>query len=145
MFLITIALSKAYLKKLSREEVINLAVDYQNKFDSTLAGISDELSKLEKDFEKLESELAVSKHVNGMLEKRLINMKRQCLSNSQYSRRECLEVTGIPESTELKDLEQTVLKLFEKLELMVDSANVADCHWIKTINGYKNKLWKVLL
>ena len=120
-------------------------MDYQNKFDSTLAGISDELSKLEKDFEKLESELAVSKHVNGMLEKRLINMKRQCLSNSRYSRRECLEVTGIPDSTELKDLEQTVLKLFEKLELMVDSANVADCHWIKTINGSKNKLWKVLL
>ena len=70
-------------------------------------------------------------------------MKRQCLSNSQYSRREYLEVTGIPDSTELKDLEQTVLKLFEKLDLMVDSANVADCHWIKTINSSKKVLIKL--
>ena len=51
-------------------------------------------------------------------------MERQCWSNSQYSRRECLEVTGIPESSESKDLEQPVLKVFEKLEVMVDLANV---------------------
>ena len=63
-------------------------------------------------------------------------MKRQCWSNSQYSRRECLEVTGIPDSTESKDLQQTVLKFFEKLEVMVDPTNVENCHWIKI------KLWK---
>ena len=40
-------------------------------------------------------------------------MERQCWINSQYSRQECLEVTGIPDSTESKDLEQTVLKVFE--------------------------------
>ena len=70
------ALSKASLKKLSKEEVINLALDYQSKFDSTLAGIRNELSELKQDFEKLRSELAVSKHVKGMLEKRVINMER---------------------------------------------------------------------
>ena len=75
---------------------------------------------MKKDFEKLGSEFAVSKQVNGMLEKRVINMERQCLSNSQYSRRECLEVTGIPDSTESKDLEQTLLKVFKKLEVIVE-------------------------
>ena len=62
--------SKASLKKLSKEEVINLALDYQSKSDSTLAGIKNEPSELRNDFEKLGSELAVSKDVNGMLEKR---------------------------------------------------------------------------
>ena len=70
------ALSEASLKKLSKEEVINLALDYQSKFDSTLAGIRNELSELKQDFQKLRPELAVSKHVKGMLEKRVINMKR---------------------------------------------------------------------
>ena len=106
-------LSEAALKKLSKEDVINLALDYQSKCDSTLAGIRNELSELKKDFEKLEWELAVSKHVNGILQKRVINMERQCWINSQYSRQECLEVTGIPDSIESKDLEQTVLKVFE--------------------------------
>ena len=64
------ALSEAFLQKLSKEEVINLALDYQSKFHSTLAGIRNELSKLKKDFEKLGSELAVSKNVNGILGKK---------------------------------------------------------------------------
>ena len=59
------ALSEASLKKFSKEEVITLALDYQSKFDSTLVGIRSEISELKKDFEKLESELAVKKHVSG--------------------------------------------------------------------------------
>ena len=42
------ALSEAALKKLSKEEIINLALDYQSKFDSTLAGIRNELYDLKK-------------------------------------------------------------------------------------------------
>ena len=79
---------------------------------------------LQKDFEEHGPELIVSKHINEMLEKRVVNIERQCWSNSEYSNQECLEVTGIPESTESKDLEQTVLKVFAKLEVMADSANV---------------------
>ena len=85
MFFITVALSETSLKKLFKEEVINLALDYQSKFHSTLAGLRNELSELKKDFEKLGSELAVSKRVIGMLEKRVTNMERQYWSNSQYS------------------------------------------------------------
>ena len=52
--------SEAALKKLSKDEIVNLALDYQSKFDSTLAGISNELS----DFEKLGSDLSVARQVN---------------------------------------------------------------------------------
>lgn len=44
-----------------------------------------------------------------------------------------LEVTGIPDSTESKYLNQPTLKVFE----MVDPSNIEDCHWIKTSNGSK--------
>ena len=79
-----------------------------------------------------------------MLGKKVINMERQCWNNSQYSRRECLEVTGIPDPAESKDLEQTVLKVFEKLEVTMDLANIEDCHWIKTSNGSKKVIIKLL-
>ena len=102
-----------------------------------MAGIRNELNELKKDFKKLVMELVVSKHVNGMLEKRVINME------SQYSRRECLEVTGITGSIESKDPEQAVLKVFEKLEVMVDPANVDGCHWINTSNGSKKMIIKL--
>ena len=51
------ALSESALKKLHKDEIINLALDYQSKFDLTLAGIRNELSDLKKDFEQLRSDL----------------------------------------------------------------------------------------
>ena len=131
------ALSEAALKKLSKDEIINLALDYQSKFDSTLAGIWNELSDLKKDFEKLGSDLSVARQVNSVLRERVTSLERQCWSNSQYSRRECLELTGIPETSDNNTLESTVLKIFEKLEVNMDPSNVEDCHWISSKNGPK--------
>ena len=68
--------------------------------------------------------MVLTKHANEMLGNRMINMERQCRSNSQYSRRGCLEMTNIPNSVESKDLEKTVLELSEKLERMLDPTNV---------------------
>ena len=58
-------------------------------------------------------------------------------SNEQYSTRECLEISGIPCDTEAGELEETVLKAFEKLDIDIDSKNVEDCHWLKTRNNFK--------
>ena len=43
-------LSESALKKLHKDGIINLALDYQNKFDSTPAGIRNELCDLKKRF-----------------------------------------------------------------------------------------------
>ena len=49
-------------------------------------------------FHILESQLPVTKNVNSLLLQRVIDLERQCWANTQYSRRECLEVAVIPES-----------------------------------------------
>lgn len=54
-------------------------------------------------------------------------MERQCWA----SRRECLEISGISENNEKKDLESLTLKVFKKIDVNVDPANVENCHWIK--------------
>ena len=136
-------LSEAALNKLSKEEIINLALDYQSKFDSKLAGIRNELSDFKKDFEKLGSNLSVARQVNSVLRERVTSLERQCWSNSQYSRCECLELTGIPETNDNNTLESTVLKIFEKFEVNVDPSNVEDCHWISSKNGPKRVIVKV--
>ena len=118
------ALSESVLKKLHKDETINLALDYQSKFDSTLAAIKNELSDLNKDFEQLRSDLSITKLVNTKLKEKVVSLERQTWSNSQYSRRECLELSGIPETIENKDLEGTVLGIFEKLNVMVDPSSV---------------------
>ena len=120
-----------------------MALDYQSKFDSTLVGISNELSDLKNDFEKLGSDLLVARQVIAVLREKVTRLERQCWSNCQYSRCEHLELTGIPETSDNNTLESTVLKIFQKLEVNVDPSNVEDYHWISSKNGPKRVIVKV--
>ena len=49
------SLSESVLKKLSNDGV-GLALEYQNKFDSTLTNINKEISALRQNYEKMQSE-----------------------------------------------------------------------------------------
>ena len=62
---------------------------------------SNELKELKTDFCKLESELAISRNVNNKLTKQLILAERKCWANEKYSRRECIEISGIPKSIQM--------------------------------------------
>ena len=105
---------------------------YQSKFVSTLAGIRNELSDLKKYFEQLRSDLSITKLVNTNLKENVLSLEWQTWRNIQYFRRECLELSDIPETIENKDLEGMVLGIFEKLDVLVDPSNVEDCHWIRS-------------
>ena len=63
------SLSAAALRKLAKDEVITLTLEYQAKFDNTLSNINKELSELRNNFKKIESELSVSKNLNDKLHK----------------------------------------------------------------------------
>ena len=113
------ALNEAALRKLGKEEIIKLALEYQSKFESTLSSINDiktDLSELRKYYEKLESDVIITKQVNIKLYDKMKFSERQCCANEKYSRRECLEISGVPESVAVNDLdlEGKVLKLLEK-------------------------------
>ena len=47
------SLSEATLKKLSKDEVISLLLDYQNKFETTLTRMNTDLSGLRQDLSDL--------------------------------------------------------------------------------------------
>ena len=64
--LLIMALFDAALKKLSKDGIINLALDCQSEFNSILAGVRNELSDLKKSFEKLDSDLLVARQVTSV-------------------------------------------------------------------------------
>lgn len=51
--------------------------------------------------------------------------------SEQYSRRECLELVGIPESVSHDLLEDKVLDIFSSINVNIQSVNVEACHHIK--------------
>ena len=70
--------------------------------------------------------MAIYRSINTKLRDRKISLERQCWSNSQYSRRGCLEITGLPDNINSEDLQEKALVIFEKLEVTVDSSNLED-------------------
>ena len=92
------SLIESALKKLSKDELIALALEYLNNFDSTLTNINKEISDLRQNYGKMQSELCVSRQVSSKLKEQIVSLERQCWSNCRYSRREYLELSGLPES-----------------------------------------------
>ena len=84
------------LEKINKRDMINIVLSLQSKLDEANNRVVEEVRKLSDAFLKLQSELAASQQVNSLLSNRLTNMERQCWANAQYSRRECLDVVGIP-------------------------------------------------
>ena len=89
--------------------------------------ILEEVRKLNDKFTNLESQLLVTKNVNSL--------ERQCWANAQYSRRECLEVAGIPESVKQNELEDKVLRIFKNAGCDIPSDNNEACHRVGRPNN----------
>ena len=53
--------TEAAFKKMSKDDMITLTLDYQDKFNSTLGNINKDIGELKYKLAKLELELAVSK------------------------------------------------------------------------------------
>ena len=71
------------------------------------------------------------KNVNQKLLNQLIETEQQCLANAQYSRRECLEVVGIPTSVPNDSLEANISKVFDKLGVHVKGKDIQAFHRLK--------------
>lgn len=123
------------LLKLTKEELVRITLDFQQKQDLLLNKINNELVDLRKNYSALESELSVSRTVTTNQRKQIVELERQCWSNEQYSRRECLEVTGIPGNTDDDKLEETVLNVLNKIDVNVQAENIEACHWLKSKKG----------
>ena len=80
----------------------------QQQSNETISRLTNEIKLLKENYKKLKSDISVSKTVSSLLTEQMNNVERQCWSNAQYLRRECLEFVGIPSSVNIKNLEVTI-------------------------------------
>ena len=89
-------------------------------FDATLMNINQEPTDLQNTFTKLKSDLTSSKHINAKIFRQLTKVERKCWANEQYSRRECLEISGIPDSISHNDLISEICGIFREYDADID-------------------------
>ena len=116
------------LKELTKEEWSNMVIEYQNKFRNMLSNINAELTSLRDRLAKMESQLLVARRLSDNLVKQNHILERKCAANEQYSKLECLEISGIADSISNNNLEQTVLKIFNVTGVAINSRDVEACH-----------------
>ena len=128
------------LEKLGKSDLARLVIDYHNKFDTALNNMNSELLDLKNKFTKLEPDLEISRNVIKLVDQ-ATKLEWKSWENEQYSKRECIEISGISQSIEQLDLEKTLLNVFDKIDAPVDPQTIEACHSLKSDdNGWSNKV-----
>ena len=102
----------------------------QNKMESSATTFAEEVRKLNESFQQLKFDFAIAKNVNSQLDNRIVNMKRQCWANTQYSRGERVETVGITTSVPDKELEETLCKIIGKVGVKINDRDIESCHGV---------------
>ena len=119
------------LKSMLKPQLIELVLHLQKHTTETINKLTNEIKKINETFSKLEADINITKNVNTKLTEQLVETERQCWANAQYSRRECLEIVGIPSTVENDDLEEKVCEIFQKIGVSVTEADMEACHRLK--------------
>ena len=126
------------LKDLEKENLIALVLNLRNerdkfreKFCEHLDTLSNTVDNLSSKLNLVESSLVVTKNVNDNLLNRITTLERSLLAQEQYSRRECLEIVGIPVSIDDKNFQATVCNILNEIDVTCCSEDLEDCHRIK--------------
>ena len=125
-------------KILKKENLIALVLNLQNdqekltqKFCKCLDPLSNTVANFSSKLDQVESSLVVTKTVNDNLLSRITSLERSLHAREQYSRRECLEIVGIPTVIDDKNLQSTVCNILNKIDVPCGPEDLEDCHRIK--------------
>ena len=116
------------LQSLNKTQIIKLFLKTQEQIKNTINTLTEETKEIHCSFKKLESEIVVVKKVNDALVKQLSSVERQCWKNAQYSRRECVEVVGIPSLVEHDQFEPTVCRIMHHIGENISRDKIEVCH-----------------
>ena len=113
----------------------------ENRLLAEFKEIKDELINMKNVIiTRLQEDNKMLKEKVNMLESKVSDLETNCNSLEQYGRRNNLELSGIPDSVEDKDLEKTVIKIFEKIDVTVNDNDIEACHRVgKSKDGVPKK------
>ena len=115
------------LELLNKKSLVSIILSLQNKLETVKDKLVEEFKQIK---DKIEADLSVTKQVNDLLVTRVTNLERQCRANAQYSRRECLEIVGIPSNVSHQNLENKVIEVFSKVGCIITNENIEARHRI---------------
>ena len=107
-------LTQSQYENMSKEELIqelkNINSSFVNDINAKLTDFSDRFNKFTSKYDKVYSELQQFKSYNSHLLTRIIQLEPNAVTNSQYSRRETIELNPVPAEIREDVLEHSICK-----------------------------------
>ena len=128
-------LTRSQYENMSKEELIQELSDINSSFvndiNAKLTGLSEKLNEFTSKYDKVYSELQQCKSFNSHLLNRIIQLERNAVTNSQYSRRETIEVNPVPAEIQDDVLEASICKALSLTGVTVAPEDLHACHRMK--------------
>ena len=128
-------LTRSQYENMSKEELIQELSDINSSFvndiNAKLTGLSEKFNEFASKYDKVYSELQQCKSFNSHLLNRIIELERNAVTNSQYSRRETIEVNPVPAEIQDDVLEASVCKALSLTGVTVAPGDLHACHRMK--------------
>ena len=120
--------TEAELEKMKKPELIKLILNSQ-QITVELGKLSNKIEELEVKVDELQSVNSVAQNSSSLLAGRIRKLESDLLIANQYSRRECLDISGIEENVSDEDIENEVAKVISDLGVHIsESRDIQACH-----------------
>ena len=107
-------LTRSQYENMSKEELIQELTDINSSFvndiNMKLSNLEEKFNEFVSKYDKVNSELQQCKKINSHLLTRVIQLERNAVASSQYSRRETIELNPVPADIAEDALEENVWK-----------------------------------
>ena len=109
------------------QELINIDSSFINNINAKLTDLSDRFKKFMSKYDKVYSELQQCKSYNSHLLTRIIQLERNAVTNSQYSRQETIELNPAPAEIHEDVLQDSICKAMS----LTGVKDLLACHQMK--------------
>lgn len=131
-------------KKINEDElVLRIEELMDEKFESFGKTVSADINAMKDKI--IENLMDKNKHMYEkiiFLEDKLIKVERDLHMGAQYSRRNNMEIQGIPDYISDNVLEETVINILEAVDVNVDARMIEACHRLPSNSGPKPTILK---
>ena len=120
------------IRSMDKNQLVTYAISVTNNYRNLHTKLFDPQNG---EITKLRNDLSAALQTNNYLIGRITNLEKQCISNAQYSRKETIELSGFPETLDVKKVESTVCDLLNEIKDADTPAYTPDdlqaCHKLK--------------
>ena len=130
-------LSESALNSLKKTELVQKILDLKGKvvIDADLNELCEKTERLTESMnqivaenKKLQSDTVIMKNVNRKLEEKIVYLEKNQAKGEQYSRRNNIEISGIPNRIPDEDLENTIISICKDSGVEIDPKDIEGCH-----------------